>query len=99
MASRITGMSHKEAQVDDAASDADPGPAGRLLARLTHGRGRYSVIAGTLTIWVMDTLLSRRLESSGAVTGSTADVVRSVEQMSTVLFIATQRMWCAALSK
>jgi hypothetical protein len=82
-------MSPEEAQVDDQRASADQGPAGRLLARLTHGRGRYSVIAGTLTIWVMDTLLSRRLESSGAVTGSTADVVRSVEQMSTILFVAT----------
>ena len=82
-------MSEGAAQSHDQAPDVDPGPAGRLLARLTHGRGRYSVIAGTLTIWVMDTLLSRRLEASGAVTGQTADVVRSVEQASTVLFIVT----------
>jgi hypothetical protein len=82
-------MSEGAAQSHDQAPAVDPGPAGRLLARLTHGRGRYSVIAGTLTIWVMDTLLSRRLESSGAVTGQTADVVRSVEQASTVLFIVT----------
>ena len=82
-------MADREVSPGDVAGTAEPGPASRLLAQLTHGRGRYSVIAGTLTIWVMDTLLSRRLESSGAVTGSTADVVRTVEQASTVLFIVT----------
>ena len=90
-------MSEGAAQSHDQAPDVDPGPAGRLLARLTHGRGRYSVIAGTLTIWGMDTLLSRRLEASGAVTGQTADVVRSVEQASTVLFIVTSIALIVAL--
>ena len=79
--------------------DREQGPAERLLARLTHGKGRYSVIAGTLMIWVMDTLLSRRLESSGAVSGSTADVVRAVETISTVLFVITSAALIVALLK
>jgi hypothetical protein len=80
-------------------SESDLGPAARLLARLTHGRGRYTVIAATLTIWVMDTLLSRRLEASGAVTGSTADVVSGAEHASTVLFVATSIALIVALLK
>ncbi len=78
---------------------AGQGPADRLLARLTHGRGRYSVVAGILTIWAMDTLLSRRLESSGAVAGSTADVVRAVETASTALFVVTSAAIVVALLK
>lgn len=74
-------------------------PADRLLARLTHGRGRYSVVAGILTIWAMDTLLSRRLESSGAVAGSTADVVRAAETASTALFVVTSAAIVVALLK
>ena len=68
-----------------------------MLARLTHGPGRFSVIAGTLTIWAMDTLLSRRLETSGAVSGATATVVTSLETASTVLFVITSGALIIAL--
>ncbi|GDX31199.1 hypothetical protein LBMAG15_01330 [Actinomycetes bacterium] len=75
------------------------GPADRLRERLTHGHGRYTVIAGTLTIWIMDTLLSRRLEMSGAVTGETADVVRTLETASTILFVITSVALIVSLLK
>ncbi|GEM_PF-316088 len=92
-------MSTSESAINPAEEAPAPGPADRLRERLTHGRGRYSVIAGTLTIWVMDTLLSRRLEMSGAVTGSTADVVRTLETASTVLFVFTSIGIIVALLK
>ena len=82
-------MPERDPAINPAADEAAPGPADRLRERLTHGHGRYSVIAGTLTIWIMDTLLSRRLEMSGAVTGSTADIVRTFETASTILFVIT----------
>ena len=85
--------------INPAADDAAPGPADRLRERLTHGHGRYTVIAGTLTIWIMDTLLSRRLEMSGAVTGSTADIVRTFETASTILFVVTSIGLIVALLK
>ena len=75
--------------INPAADEVAPGPADRLRERLTHGHGRYSVIAGTLMIWIMDTLLTRRLEMSGAVTGVTADIVRTFETASTILFVVT----------
>jgi hypothetical protein len=82
-------MSSTESTIDPAEAPAASGPADRLRERLTHGHGRYSVIAGTLTIWIMDTLLSRRLETSGAVTGTTAEVVGVLERASTILFVFT----------
>lgn len=92
-------MSENESQLTVEESDTEVGPAQRLLARLTHGRGRYTVIAATLTIWIMDTLLSRRLESSGAVTGTTADIVITAEHASTVLFVITSLALIIALLK
>lgn len=68
---------------------SEQGPAERLLERLTHGSGRYSVIAATVMIWSMDTLLSHRLVDSGAVNETTADVVRMAETISTALFVVT----------
>ena len=82
-------MPASDPSINPAADEVAPGPADRLRERLTHGHGRYSVIAGTLTIWIMDTLLTRRLEMSGAVTGTTADIVRTFEAVSTVLFVIT----------
>jgi len=82
-------MSASEPATDPDQNSPAIGPADRLRERLTHGHGRYSVIAGTMTIWIMDALLTRRLETSGAVTGATADVVRVFETASTVLFIIT----------
>ncbi|MEI7631156.1 MAG: hypothetical protein WCJ73_08475, partial [Actinomycetes bacterium] len=80
-------MPDSDPAINPAPDEVTPGPADRLRERLTHGHGRYSVIAGTLTIWIMDTLLTRRLEMSGAVTGTTADIVRTFEAVSTVLFV------------
>lgn len=85
----LPSMSSTESTIDPADASPTPGPADRLRERLTHGHGRYTVIACTLTIWIMDTLLSRRLEMSGAVTGTMADVVRVLETASTILFIFT----------
>ncbi|MSX64589.1 MAG: hypothetical protein F2763_07830 [Actinobacteria bacterium] len=82
-------MPDSDPAINPAPDEVTPGPADRLRERLTHGHGRYSVIAGTLTIWIMDTLLTRRLEMSGAVTGTTADIVRTFEAVSTVLFVIT----------
>jgi hypothetical protein len=92
-------MPANDPATNPAADDAAPGPADRLRERLTHGHGRYSVIAGTLTIWIMDTLLSRRLETSGAVTGTTADVVHTLETASTLLFVVTSIALIVALLK
>jgi len=92
-------MTASDPAVSPAADDAARAPADRLRERLTHGHGRYSVIAGTLTIWVMDTLLTHRLEMSGAVTGSTADIVRTFETASTVLFVITSIALIVALLK
>ena len=82
-------MPDSDPATNPAADEVAPGPADRLRERLTHGHGRYSVIAGTLTIWIMDTLLTRRLEMSGAVTGATADIVHTFETASTILFVVT----------
>ncbi|CAB4698225.1 unannotated protein [freshwater metagenome] len=82
-------MPDSDPAINPAPDEVTPGPADRLRERLTHGHGRYSVIAGTLTIWIMDTLLTRRLEMSGAVTGATADIVRTFETASTILFVVT----------
>ena len=92
-------MTASDPAVSPAADDAARAPADRLRERLTHGHGRYTLIAGTLTIWIMDTLLSRRLELSGAVTGSTADIVRTFETASTVLFVITSIALIVALLK
>lgn len=92
-------MPDSDPAINPAPDEVTPGPADRLRERLTHGHGRYSVIAGTLTIWIMDTLLTRRLEMSGAVTGTTADIVRTFEAVSTVLFVITSIALIVALLK
>ena len=75
------------------------GPADRLRKRLTHNRGRYSVIAGTLTIWIMDTLLSRRLTGSGSISGEVVHIIAICERVSTFLFIVTSIALIVALLK
>ena len=92
-------MPASDPAINPAPDEVAPGPADRLRERLTHGHGRYTVMAGTLMIWIMDTLLSRRLEMSGAVTGSTADIVRTFETASTILFVITSIALIIALLK
>ena len=72
-------------------------PAERLRLQLLQGKGRFSVVLGTLLIWLMDTALSRQLVSSGAVGPAYAGSLNALEWASTIVFIVTTVVVLAAL--
>ncbi len=82
-----------------AASEHELPPAERLRAKLSDGGGRFAVIAAILVIWLMDTLLSRRLTESGVLEGSTKTLVLTVETASTAIFVVTSILVIVALLK
>lgn len=82
-----------------AADNAALTPAQRLRARLSDGKGRLFVIIAVLVIWVMDTLLSRHLTSSGIVQGQGAVIVDWLESASTVIFVVTSVLLIVAILK
>jgi hypothetical protein len=69
-----------------ASSDLD-GPAATLRRRLTRGRGRLLVLLSTSLVWVMDTLLMRRLEAHHQVAGTAQVLPLMLERLSTLAFI------------
>lgn len=81
------------------AAQAELLPAERLRARLSSGKGRFAVIAAVLVIWVMDTILSRRLSQSGILEGSSRDLVVLVESVSTAIFVVTSVLLIIAVLK
>ncbi len=67
----------------------EPGPADLLRERLTHGRGRLAVIAAITMAWLMDVLLVNHLEHRRLIAPDTNHLLRSVDSISTVVFIVT----------
>lgn len=63
------------------------GPADRLRARLTTGRGRLAVVASTAIVWAMDLLLAQRLESDPMIDPALKELVIGAERLGTVLFV------------
>jgi len=62
-------------------------PAEALRQRLTGGRGRLLVVLATSLVWVMDALLTRRLEAHHLVAGTHQAVPVTLERLSTLAFI------------
>lgn len=86
--------------VDDPGGDPGgdhAGPADRLRLRLITGAGRFSIIAAMVTIWTMDTLLSRRLIDVGAIDGVHANLVRALETVSTIVFFVSSVLLVVAV--
>jgi hypothetical protein len=69
-----------------ASTDPD-GPAATLRRRLTQGRGRLLLLLSTSLVWVMDTLLMRRLEAHHQVAGTAQALPLLLERLSTLAFI------------
>jgi hypothetical protein len=62
-------------------------PADQLRRRLTQGHGRLAVMAATTSVWLMDWLLSRHLESDQAIAPNLQTWVSADERLGNVLFV------------
>jgi hypothetical protein len=74
------------------------GPAEHLRERLLAGRGRLVILAAVIFIWVMDTVLSRHLVSSGAV-GEHTQLLDILEWIGTAIMVCTTIFLLVALSR
>jgi len=80
-------------------TDADDlGPAARLQARVHAGAGRLLVFVAILTIWLMDTFLSRHLVSSGVVS-SHVELLDGLEWFGTAVFVITSVVLMVAMTR
>ncbi|MCX6433388.1 MAG: hypothetical protein NTX29_11560 [Actinobacteria bacterium] len=64
-------------------------PIDRFRAQLLGTKGRFAIICGALVIWLMDAVFSRFLIRRGALSGSNADTVMTIETVGTVIFVVT----------
>jgi hypothetical protein len=62
-------------------------PVAILRRRLTQGHGRLLVLLSTSLVWLMDTLLMRRLEAHHQVAGTAHALLLLLEKLSTLAFI------------
>jgi len=74
------------------------GPAEHLRERLLAGKGRLVILAAVVFIWVMDTVLSRHLVSSGAV-GARGELLDLLEWIGTVIMLGTTAFLLVALTR
>ena len=78
------------------------GPAEHLRERLLAGKGRLTILAAVVFIWVMDTVLSRHLVSSGAV-GLPGDprteLLNVLEWIGTAIMVGTTVFLLVALTR
>ncbi len=78
------------------------GPAEHLRERLLEGNGRLVIVAAVVFIWVMDTVLSRHLVSSGAV-GAEGDprreLLNTLEWIGTAIMVGTTLFLLVALTR
>ncbi len=65
-----------------------PTPVERLREQVLDGRGRFAVLGALLTIWIMDTVLSRHLVDSGAVANN-VELLDRLEWIGTSIFVVT----------
>lgn len=64
-------------------------PAERLRNRILNGDGRYTVLAATTVIWVMDVLLHRRLTEIGLVESGAGEFASRLDAASAYVFVFT----------
>ncbi len=74
------------------------GPAEHLRERLLAGKGRLVILAAVVFIWVMDTVLSRHLVSSGAV-GQRGELLDMLEWIGTAIMVGTTIFLLVALTR
>jgi hypothetical protein len=74
------------------------GPAQHLRERLLAGKGRLVILAAVIFIWVMDTVLSRHLVSSGAV-GARGELLDILEWIGTAIMVGTTLFLLVALTR
>jgi len=74
------------------------GPAEHLRERLLAGKGRLVILAAVVFIWVMDTVLSRHLVSSGAV-GARGELLDILEWIGTAIMVGTTLFLLVALTR
>lgn len=68
-------------------SETEQSPAGALRDRLTHGRGRFWVLAATTLVWIMDVSLLGHIENHHIVAQTYDPTLSGVEKISTLIFI------------
>jgi hypothetical protein len=64
-------------------------PAERLRQQILNGRGRFTVVAATTLVWVMDLLLQKRLASVGLRDGGIGEIPSALDAASTYVFLLT----------
>ena len=64
-------------------------PATRLRNKILNGYGRFTVLAATTVIWVMDLLLHNRLAEVGLLEGGTGQFATTLDAVSAYVFIFT----------
>lgn len=64
-------------------------PATRLRNKILNGYGRFTVLAATTVIWVMDLLLHNRLAEVGLLAGGTGQFATTLDAVSAYVFIFT----------
>lgn len=74
------------------------GPAEHIRERLLEGKGRLVILAAVVFIWVMDTVLSRHLVSSGAV-GARGELLDVLEWIGTGIMVLTTGFLLVALTR
>ncbi len=84
--------------VDDDLESEDAHPAARLKSLVHQGSGRLSVLGAILTIWIMDTVLSRHLVASGVV-ASHVELLDALEWVGTAIFVLTSVTLMVAMTR